>query len=119
MKKESQALANSIMLESCGVNSGCKSRVACGVARGASGAGGASGVSKGKVKANFRDSRDDDQDSDFPVEFYNGHPVIRTTAQEKPISATVDKMEAQVPQRILRTTQPLEDHININFENQD
>ena len=53
MKKESQALANSITLESCGVNSGCESRVGCGVASGASGA---SGVSKGKGKANFRDS---------------------------------------------------------------
>ena len=45
MKKESQVLANSITLESCGVNTGCKSKVVSG----------ASGVSKGKRKANFRD----------------------------------------------------------------
>ena len=107
MKKESQALVNSVTLGSCGVNSGCESRVA-------------SGVSKGKGKANFRNSRDDDdQDSDFPVEFYNRHPVIRTTVQEKPISTTVDKMEAQIPQIILRRTQPLEDRIDIDVENQD
>ena len=56
MKKDSQALANSVTLESCCVNSGCESRVACGAASGASRA---SGVSKGKGKANFRDSRDD------------------------------------------------------------
>ena len=53
IKKESQALANSVTLESCGINSGCESRIACGVASGASGA---SGVSKGKGKANFGDS---------------------------------------------------------------
>ena len=108
MKKESQALANSVTLESCSVNSGCKSRVACGVV---------SGVSKGKGKANFQDSRDDDQDSDFLVEFYNGHPVIRTTAK-KTISAAVDNMEAQIPQTILRRTQPLEDHMDVDVENQ-
>ena len=66
MKKESQVLANSITLKSYSVNSrcdgsrrasGCKSRVVCGVVSGASRA---SGVSKGKGKANFRNSRDDD-----------------------------------------------------------
>ena len=118
MKKESQALVNSVTLESCSINSrydgsgrasGCESRVAYAVT---------SGASKGKGKANFRDSRDDDdQDSDFPVEFYNGHPVIRTTAQEKQISTTVDKMEAQIPQRILRRTQPLKDCMDIDVEN--
>ena len=123
MKKKSQVLANSVTLKSCGVNSrcdgsgragGCESRVAYGAASGAS------GVSKGKGKANFRDSQDSDfGDIDFPVEFYNGHPVIRTTVQEKPISAAVDKMEAQIPQRILRRTQPLEDCMNIDVENQD
>ena len=113
MKKESQALANSVTLESYGVNRGCESGVACGVVSGVS------GVSKGKGKANFRDSRDNhDQDSNFPVEFYRGHPVIRTTAK-KTISTAVDKMEAQIPQQILRRTQPLEDRIDIDVENQD
>ena len=60
MKKESQALVNSVTLESCSVNSRCdgsgsasrcESRVACAVA---------SGVSKGNGKAKFRDSQDDD-----------------------------------------------------------
>src|SRR5258706_7507093 len=129
MKKESQALgtANSVTLESGfsgvyrGVScmsgasgeayggascSGVSGGVSSGVSRGAS--------SKGKGKANFHD--DDDQD-DFPVEFYNGHPVIRTTAQEKPISAAVDKMEAQIPQRILKRTQPPEDRMDIDDEN--
>src|SRR5258705_9945298 len=96
MKKESQALgtANSVTWESgfSGVSrgvscmSGASGEAYSGVSRGAS--------SKGKGKANFHD--DDDQD-DFPVEFYNRHPVIRTTAQEKLISAAVDKMEAQIP----------------------
>ena len=45
--------------------------------------------------------------------------MIRTTVQEKPISAAVDKMEAQIPQRILRRTQPLKDRMDINVENQD
>src|SRR5258706_7020292 len=111
MKKESQALgmANSVTLESSGVSRGasCSGASCSGVSRGAS--------SKGKGKANFYD--DDDQD-DFPVEFYKGHPVIRTTAQ-KPISATVDKMEAQIPQRILRRTKPPEDRMDIDVENQD
>ena len=117
MKKESQVLAKSITLESCCVNSGCKSRVASGCeSRVVSGA---SGVNKGKGKANFRDSRDDDdQDSNFLVEFYNGHPVIRTTAK-KMISTAIDKMEGQIPQRILRRTQRLEDRIDIDNENQD
>ena len=56
MKKVSQGLVSSVTLESYGVNSRCESRVACGVASRASGA---SGVSKGKGKANFRNSRDD------------------------------------------------------------
>ena len=34
-------------------------------------------------------------------------------------SAAVDKMEAQIPQRILRRTQPLEDCMDIDVENQD
>ena len=109
MKKESQALANNVTLESCGINSGCESRVASG----------ASGVSKGKGKANFQDSRDnDDQDSDFLVEFYNGYLVIRTMAK-KTISTAVDKMEAHIPQRSLRRTQPLKDCMNVDLENQD
>ena len=98
------------------MNSGCKSKGACGVASGASEV---SGVSKGKRKTNFRDSRDDeDQDSDFPVEFCNGHPVIRTIAK-KTISIAVDKMESQIPQTILRRIQPLEDSMDIDVENQD
>ena len=119
IKKESQSLANSITLKSCGVNSGCEIRGASKVSGESRVASGASGVSKGKGKANFRDSQDDnDQDSDFLVEFYNGHPVIRTIAK-KTISAAVDKMEAHIPQRILRRTQPLEDHMDIDVENQD
>ena len=112
MKKKSQALANSVTLENCGINSGCESRVAYSVVSRAS------GVSKGKGKVNFQDFRDDDnQNSDFPVEFYNGHPAIRTMAK-KMISSAVDKMEAQILQRILRRTQPLEDCMDIDVENQ-
>ena len=44
--------------------------------------------------------------------------MIRTTAK-KTISTTVDKMEAQILQRILRRTQPLEDRMDIDVENQD
>ena len=109
-------MENSVTLESCIVNSGCESRVVSGVSA-VSRVSRVSGVSKGKGKANFQDSRDDNnQDSDFPVEFYNKHPVIRTMAK-KMISAVVDKMEAQISQRILRRTQPLEDHMDIDVEN--
>ena len=44
--------------------------------------------------------------------------MIRTIAK-KTISAAVDKMEAQILQRILRRIQPLEDCMDIEVENQD
>ena len=50
------------------------------------------------------------------MEFFNGHPVIRTTAENKTVSAVVDKIEAHVPQRILKRQQQ-EDRMDIDDEN--
>ena len=101
MKKESQALVNSVTLKSCGVNSRCDGS-------GRTNSGVSSRVSnKGKGRANSQVDFQADSQDDFSVEFYNGHPVIRTTAIQKPVS-TVDKIEVQVPQWILKCHQQMD-----------